>query len=189
MHRLCLENISLQERLLRLPCYESCLPRVNNSHYEDDHHVLKEEERDHSSNEIGDMDDSYNRSNNMRSSRINLKALQKLKSDKSSVIINPQNNVKLSFGTFLYKNYRYVDKNLIRIIYPIIYELSSMLISLISDTISSSYLIYSLHHQIPLFLQLALLLLILLYPIIKLLSIYYLSSYLILSYKVTWKNP
>lgn len=137
MYRLCLENISLQERLLRLPCYESCLPRVNNSHYEDDHHLLKEEERDHS-NEINDMDDSYNRSNNMKYSRINLKALQKLKSDKSSVLINPQNNVKLSFGTFLYKNYRYVDNNLIRIIYRIIYELSSMLISLISNTISFS---------------------------------------------------
>jgi len=50
----------------------------------------------------------------------------------------------------------------------------------LSNTFASSYLIYSLHHQIPLFLHLALLLLILLYPIINLLSIYYLSSYPIL---------
>ena len=97
-----MENISLQERLLRLPCYENCLPKVGDNYNDDGAQSIKGYAA--SSRVPGSIDESYNRSNNVRSSMINLKALQKPKSDNSSSLINTQH--KLSFGIFLYKNYR-----------------------------------------------------------------------------------
>lgn len=106
---ICIDKISLQERLLRLPCYLDCLPHnIYNTNTKNNNNSANK-------SKSNQYEEEYNIDSSVNTSFINLKQFnnnknKKINSNSNSSNSTNKNNIlnenNISFGVFLYQNYR-----------------------------------------------------------------------------------